>query len=378
MFTRTRRTKTLAIVLFLALMLLIPTASYAQDGPHNDKVIFGGNYILAAGQTLDSGLAVLGGTVEIQTGSTVRGDIAIIGGTANIDGHVLGDVAAVGGIVNLNSHAVVDGSATAMGGVINRSPGSQVGGNVVGAEGRPDGIDIDITADEPFSVDSIPTPIQANSGQDGSNWFVTALLHGLSAIAWTAILVALGVLLILLAPKATERVAYAIKENMLLSFAVGIAAVILTIPFILLLTITICLIPVAILIPFILAATLFLGWLALGWLLGKALLQAANTHNSTPIWEMIVGVAILTLLWKLPTVLPFVGGFISWLVMFVAGNIALGGALLTRFGTRSYPHDDTPDPAPEAALPATSTLRAEPEAEPEHPIIPPPPSLPEE
>ena len=384
MFTTSRRTKSLVIVLLLALMILIPTTSYAQGGGNGDKVVFGNNYTLAAGEILQGDLAVFGGTVDIQTGATVQGDVSVIGGTANIDGHIRGDVVAVGGVVHLNAHAVVDGDATAVGGVINRSPGAQVSGNIIGTEGRSEDTEIDGTPAVPPIIDQIPGPIRPHRPSPKStSWFVTSLLNGLSAITWTAILVALGVLLILMAPAATERVANAMHHSLLLSFGVGIAAVILTIPLIILLSITICLIPVALIIPFILLGTLLLGWLALGWLLGKAMLKAANTQSSTPIWEMIVGVAILTMLWKLPTILPFVGGFASWLVMFIAGNIALGGALLTRFGTRAYPAEPTqaPAPVPEAALAATSTVptaaQDEAQKEPQQPIIPPPPPAPE-
>ena len=137
----------------------------------------------------------------------------------------------------------------------------------------------------------------------------------------------------------------------------------------------------AIAIPFLLLLILLFGWLALGWLIGKELLRKANTSNATPIWEALVGVAILTLLWRLPGVVPFIGWFFSLMVLFVAGSIAIGGVLLTRFGFRDYPaapQPAAPPPPPESALPPESTVPAEPEEaeDPQHPIVPPPPPPP--
>ena len=203
-------------------------------------------------------------------------------------------------------------------------------------------------------------------------------MGGMSAIAWTAILAAMGVILVLLAPRPTERVANAIQHNLLLAFGVGLGAFILLTPaiavLILILAITICLIPLAIAIPFILLAILLFGWLAMGWMLGRELLKASHTQNATPVWEAIVGVAILTLLWRLPQVIPFVGAFFSFLVFIVVGSIAVGGVLLTHFGRRDYPAEpETPSaPPPENALPAESSVSAEPEPT-QPPIIPPPP-----
>ncbi len=372
MFAHSRLNKTLVIVLLLALIMLLPTTTYAQGGKDGDKVVFGGNYTLATGKTLDGDLTVLGGTVDIQTNAVVMGDVAIIGGTANIDGHIRGDVAAIGGFVNLNAHAVVDGDATAIGGRINRDANARIHGDIIGTDGNSDGPVLDGTPVAPPLVEQIPIP--RHPRQESSNWFMRTLFRALSAIAWTAVLAALGMILVLIAPAATERMADTMQNNLLLAFGVGLATVILSVPVIALLSITICLIPVALLIPLILLGTFLLGWLALGWLLGRELLKAANIKESTPIWEALVGVAILTMLWQMPHILPFVGGVISGLVVFVAGNIAIGGALLTRFGTRKYPTEPTVVAAPESVLPATSTLPPEPQ----QPIIPPPPPAPEE
>ena len=386
MHTISRQKHIIIIVLLLATALLLtPAVSQAQGPKPGDKVILGRSFTLASGESLDGDLVVFGGNVIVQQDATVNGDVAAIGGTASIDGVVNGDIVAMAGVIELGPHAIITGDATAIGGVINRNPDAQVHGNIVETNGDrgsatgktgPDSFQLTPTAPGEFQGEFNNLPLH-RAERDPFSWLLRFFLSGMSAIAWTAILAALGVLLILLAPRPTERVANAIRHNLLLSFGVGFAATVLTVPLIILMTITICLIPIAIAIPFILLGALLFGWLALGWLLGKEILKASNTQNTTPIWEAIVGVAVLTLLWRLPTIIPFIGGVAAFLVMFVAGNIAIGGVLLTRFGFRNFPAQPrtAPPPPPESALPAESSIPAEiePEAEPQQPVIPPPP-----
>ena len=381
----------LAFLTFLLILVALfsPATANAQDTIPGDKLIFGGSFILQRGQELEGDLVVFGGTVEVSKNATVQGDVAVIGGTASIDGTVLGDVVTLGGVISLHANAVVYGDATAVGGVIERDPGAQVYGNIVETQepqrgfGRigPGGIEITPSPGQRFwnfpfqNAATPPGPI---------SWIGEAILRGMGAIAWTAILAALGVFLILLAPKPTERIALGIKHNPLLAFAVGFGASLIAGIVAVVLGITICLLPLSLAIGLGWLATLLFGWLALGWLLGRELMRALNSAQATPIWEMIVGVALLTLLWKLPTVFPFVGGLASFLVMFVAGNIAIGGVVLTRFGTQAYPFPTKPSnrpptPPTESALPEHSQIPPDASTtSPPEPLIPPPPPSPDE
>jgi cytoskeletal protein CcmA (bactofilin family) len=395
MRTLTQHKFLITVLALLGLVLLLsPAVTYAQGGPQpGDKVVFGNTFTLPGDQTLDGDLIVFGGTATVESGAQVTGDVAIIGGTAMINGTVGGDVVALGGVVTLGPQAEVMGDATAVGGIINRDPDALVHGNIVGAETGHEGDFIGQIGQEGFKLTPAPgeqpedfffnfplNPVQRSP----FSWLLRLLFGGMSAIATTALLAGLGVLLVVIAPVATERVAKAIHHNIFLAFAIGAAVIILATPFILglmfILTLTICLIPVAIAIPFLLLAILLFGWLALGWLIGRELLRAAHTENATPVWEALVGVAVLTLLWKLPDVIPFVGWMFSLMVLFVAGSIGVGGVLLPRFGFRDYPSSPqpaAPPPPPESALPSQSTVPADasPETpeEPKPPVIPPPP-----
>jgi len=391
----THRKLFLIVALLLGLVLLLsPTVTYADGPGPGGKLIFGGTFTLQSGETLGGDLVVFGGAVSIAQNAEVDGDVAIIGGTATINGYVDGDVVALGGTITLGPTAEIDGDATAVGGLINRDPAAQVHGNIVETQsnleeelgGRIGPGGMEITPVAPGGIEGNFMNFPLNRVSHGPiDWLMRILFGGMSAIAWTALLAGLGVILVLIAPRHTERVANAIHHNIFLAFGIGALALILLTPVIGILTVilalTICLLPVAIAIPFLLLLILLFGWLALGWLIGKELLRKANTSNATPIWEALVGVAILTLLWRLPGVVPFIGWFFSLMVLFVAGSIAIGGVLLTRFGFRDYPaapQPAAPPPPPESALPPESTVPAEPEeAEaPQHPIVPPPPPPP--
>ncbi len=379
----TRRNIILTVaVLFIAAFAFSPAIAHAQGPRPGGKILFGGAYTLASGETLDGDLLVFGGVVTIQRDAEVDGDVAVIGGTAVIDGRVDGDIVALGGTISLGPSAEIDGDATAIGGVIDRDPAALVHGNIVetnpkeemGGADRLNPDDSQIAPPAPDQWEDAFDALPERPGHGGPfGWLLRMFLDGMSAVAWTAILAALGVFMVLLAPRPTERVANAMRHNIILAFGVGLIASLLSIPVMLLLAITICLIPIAIAIPFILLIAWLFGWLSLGWLFGKEILKSARSTNATPVWEVIIGVAILTLLWRLPAIMPCVGGLASFLVLFVAGNIAIGGVLLTRFGFRDYPAVSTPPapppPPPESSLPSESTLPAESQ----QPIIPPPP-----
>ncbi len=350
-------------VLFLAVILLgflaWPGLLYAQGGTviSGDKVIFGSSFVLESGQILDGDLVIFGGSAQVQQGAEVTGDAVVFGGSIDVAGKVKGDVVAFGGTINLESTAQVSGDAVTMGGMIHRMPGAEVRGEVITGQGP--GMEWNGPSFELPNLPRFGAPFSQNGGNGWSRprlgWMERMFLGGMSAIAWTAILAGLGVLLILLAPNATEQTALAIKTNPLLAFVVGFGVTLVLFLVALILILLICFIPLGVGLILAWVVALFFGWLALGWLLGRELLKVFGASVDSPIWEMVVGVTLLTLLWKLPGVFPCIGGVFSFLVMFVAGNMALGGVALTRFGTRSYPPTPpAPPPPPEKTLPEHS------------------------
>src|SRR5574339_232474 len=89
--------------LLLLVLLLAPAApAYAREaagGARDGKVIFGEDFVLRGGETLDGDLIVFGGNVSLEGGSAVISSVAVIGGNINAAKgmSIQGDVVLVGG-----------------------------------------------------------------------------------------------------------------------------------------------------------------------------------------------------------------------------------------------------------------------------------------
>lgn len=350
-----RLTQKYWIVLLLFIALLLPATAYAQGPGPNDKIIFGGSFTLKSGETLNGDIVVFGGTADIESGSTVIGDVAVIGGSVGLDGTVRGDVVVVGGALRLGATAVVQGDAINFGGSLDRHPDAKVSGDTVRGfrfeDGREGGeIVIPGIPINPGEIPELPgITIEPPQPKTFGDRLLDAFLRGVSAIAWAAILAVLGVLVVVFLPKHSERVAATAVKNPWLAMLAGALSQIFGIILIAILAITVCLLPFALVLLLALIAGWFFGWLALGWIIGKRLLAALKIKRPTPILEAAVGVVILTLIWRLPLVVPFIGGLVFWVIGLFVGWIGLGAVLLTRFGTDPYGSDsvdDTLAPAP--------------------------------
>jgi len=355
------------LLLILLVLLIAPVAIVSADGPGpGDQFIFGSSYTLHSGETLSGDLIVFGGSARVETNSTVKGDIAVFGGSADIDGLVKGDIAVLGGSLSLGPNAVVNGDAISLGGSVTRHPNAVIEGDVdsgLGQGWEPIIPQLDGIPDPPPppGLDRIPELPSQRGGFGG--WILGYFLGGLSAVAIAALLAALGVLLIVLIPGPTERVLDVVEANTGVSFGAGFLLAVLSVPALILLTITICLSPLAAILGLVLTVALLFGWLVTGWYIGKRFLRLLNAKQSTPILEMVVGVATLTLLWRIPAVIPCIGWLFSLLVLIIAGSIGLGAVALTRFGTR--PYNGRPTTYDYDAIAAESTLPAAP---PEAPV----------
>ena len=79
-------TQILIFVLVISALLIPSTVS--ASGFRDDKVIFGGNFTLNEGETLNGDLVVFGGNVNLRTSSTVNGDTVVLGGNVSVDGTI--------------------------------------------------------------------------------------------------------------------------------------------------------------------------------------------------------------------------------------------------------------------------------------------------
>jgi hypothetical protein len=168
-------------------------------------------------------------------------------------------------------------------------------------------------------------------------------------------LMALGLLVVLFLPRQTETVAQAMFAAPLPSLGVGFLTAVVAIGLTLLLTLTVCLIPIAVFMALITIAAGFFGWIAVGLLVGQKLLEGLKVQEAAPLVAVVLGVLLISLI----SALPCLGFFVFLGVV----SLGMGGVVLTRFGTMSYPEGlpsppSPPSPPPPPPPPA-ATIEAE-------------------
>jgi hypothetical protein len=337
-----RRLLFVGVVMLLA--LAVPTVAFA--GGHLDgRVILGGEFTLASGETLDGDLVVLGGNARTEQGSLITGAVFIAGGNLQIDGTVNGDISVLGGNVDLMSHAVVKGNVSSVGGNVNRAEGAQVMGEIITGEGL----------NIPFTIQpspGVPGGVQVPFA-GGQIWADT--FRPLARLGWnifqSLMLAALAVLVVMFAPQATDRVSQAIVDQPIIAGGLGILTWIVSLALIVLLFVTICLIPFGLLGAIVLVVAGVFGWIAVGLEVGKRIGVMFNWQLH-PAGAAGLGTLIVGLLADGIGFIPCVG----WLAPALVSAIGLGGVVLTRFGTRVYEAmpataavvEDVPPPSPRA------------------------------
>ena len=302
------------IVFALLLVLLsIPTGAQAA-APAGDEVVFGGNYTLASGQTLQGNLFVFGGTATIEDGARVTGDVILVGGSVIIEGEVDGNISATGGNLHVGSLAIVRGDVSLLGASIQEDDGAQILG--------------EITVEE--------DAIQNRPLQDS---FAGRMISRVLDMLWSVFLwfafSALAVLIIIFAPNPASRVAQTIVIQPGMSALVGLLTLIVSIPVLLILAITILLSPVSFLGLLALGLATIFGWVSLGLETGNRLARAFHKEWAPPV-SAGLGTFLLTFVaFSLEYVLSWL--CIGWVFPTVVGLVGLGAVVLSHFGKRVYP-----------------------------------------
>jgi hypothetical protein len=326
--------KTNLVRIFILLsILLLPTGSALAQGPGGDVVLFGQNYTLQSGETLNGSIVVFGGNILIEAdarvsgdviliggnlsaGGSAGGDIVLIGGNISISDQVGGDVVVIGGQANLASTAVVKGDVVAIGGQVNREPGAQVGGSVT------------VNA-PPVSPPQIDRPRVTRPDINVSFnpfWEIAKVLGRALAVAF------IGMLLSLFLQPQLDRVAGAMVKQPLVAGGYGLLAVIAVPVAVVITAVTIILIPIALLIALIAPLAWVFGMVALGQEVGERFTKAVN-QTWAPVITNGFGTFMLVLVVGLVGMIPCVG----WLASFLVTLVVVGAVAMTLFGSRSAP-----------------------------------------
>ncbi len=326
----------LSLFILLILVLAFPAQALAAGSTHpsirglSDQFVFGDNYTLSSGSTLQGNLWVFGGNATLEQGSHVTGNVRLMGGTLHVDGQVDGNVAATGGLISLGDHALVKGDVDIMGASFDRAGGAQVNGQV---NTEPRG---------PFELNT-PTGT-VNPYVPGVGVRLSPLWDFLGLLFRALLTAAIAVFAVRFAPRPAGRVTQTITTQPILSGLLGLLTVVVAPIVLVVIAITIILIPVSLLGILALAIMIVFGWVALGTEVGQRLAQAFKQEWAPPV---AAGIGTFALTFVADGIGRYVA-CIGWLVPALIALVGLGAVVLTRFGTQIYP---TYIPAPPATYP---------------------------
>jgi hypothetical protein len=315
------------ILIATLILLVVPSTAMAME-LQDDRVVAGETFTLEAGELLDGSLIIFGGTAAIEEDSIVEGDVVVLGGIVSVNGLVEGNLVGVGGVVNLKENAIIDGDLTTVAATLNREPGAQVDGQVI------TGIDVPALSFLPSTID-IPTITRFEPGfnfNPGVYSFWRVLWFIFRTLLWGAF----AALVAMFLPNPTTRTSEAIVDQPVMAGGVGLLAIIVTPILLVLLAITCILSPISLLGALVLVVAWVFGRIAIGLEIGNRIAKAFDRE-----WPLPLAAGVGT--FSLALVVDSVGTFIycvGWLLPVLVGLFGLGGVILTRFGTQSYPLDE--------------------------------------
>ena len=273
----------------LLLLWLVPagSATAAAGGDEDgDRIVLVGSVLVDRGQTAGD-IVVADGDVTIR--GTVTGDVIVADGDVIIRGTVEGDVVTLAGLATLGRRGRVGGDIVYADDKPVQTPGSQVGGDV-----------------EKLAL--------------GDASIIAAI--GLW-VAVTVSLLLLGLVLLLIAPRAGDAAVRTGREKTGIAFLVGLLAFFLLPVIAFAAFVTIIGLPLGVVLLLLIVPLYAIGYLTTGLVLGSRIVKKGG------ILAFVAGIVILQLL----VLIPILGGLIG----FVATLFGLGVLLVTLFRARSGP-----------------------------------------
>ncbi|MBN1402351.1 MAG: polymer-forming cytoskeletal protein [Anaerolineae bacterium] len=310
------------IILALALFLALSAPVWADE--RSEGAVVGGEFVLEPGDTYADDLVILGGSAHLKAESVVDGDVAVLAGQIVIEGRVMGDVVSFGGATRLGATARVDGDVIALGS-LERDPRARVGGHVVeGADARRNREWLAELAEalpalglEPPSQESAPAP--AREGVPAG------LARSARRVGTVITLLFVALIVMSLLPTHMRRITTWMSRSVVMSTAVGLLTLLISAVLVPVLVIICIGFPVAVMLVIGLLLGALVGWVAAGWLIAQKLRAWLKVREQTPMVEAVVGTLLITAVAMVPCVGPLLAVItVSW---------ALGGVVLTRFGT---------------------------------------------
>ena len=297
---------TIVVSLLLVAFFAAGCSSSSNEG---DKFIMGGTYRLGPNEKIDGDLSIFGGAVRLEDGSTVDGKVILIGGTVNAAGIINGGIDGLGGSITLDDTAIVYGDITTVGASVYKSDSAIVQGKVTSQ------------SENGVQLPDVPKMVQPD--------ILNPLGDVMGVLSQSLVFALLAVLVVLFLPGQTMNVSGSIEDSPVSAGAIGLLTTILAPFVILLLAITIILSPIAILAVVVAFIGFLFGWFAVGLMLGERLAELFKAQWA-PAVNAGIGTFVLTLVTGLFNLIPCVG----WIVSYMVALLALGGIVMSAFGTR--------------------------------------------
>jgi cytoskeletal protein CcmA (bactofilin family) len=279
-----------ASVLVAALLALFALAPAAQgQGPSDEAIV------------------VINGDVTVERGQVVEG-VFIIDGDARIAGRVDGDVAIVSGDATVAGR--IDGNLVTISGQARLLPTASVGGDISYGDERP------IVA----PAATVDGSIEEENWSDSVDFFpfigafVLWLAIGISSLI-------LGIILLLIAPRAADAIAAQTRERIGVTIAIGFAIFIVLPIAAFVAAITLVGLPLAIGIALALMPLAAIAYVTSAWALGRAIVKPPRGR----ILAFLAGLAILRALALVP-ILGAIVGFAAIVFGFGLIGAAIGAA----------------------------------------------------
>ncbi|HEX6782140.1 MAG TPA: polymer-forming cytoskeletal protein [Solirubrobacterales bacterium] len=266
-----RRVSSLAALVVLTLLAL-PAGAAAQTSDHEGDAI-----------------VVVSGDVSVPRGESVDG-IVVVSGDVRVAGHVDGDVVLVSGDALITGR--IDGSLVTIGGQARLLPSAFVAGNVHYGDERP------IVAGSAI----VRGDISKEDGLDALDLlpFISLFLLWLGVGVSMAVL---GVLLLLVAPRAAEAIDARSRERIGPLIAIGIAVAIALPVAGVVAAVTVVGLPLAFVVALALLPLGAIAYCVSAWVLGRRIVKAPRNR----IWSFLAGLAILRALALVPAFGVLVG-----------------------------------------------------------------------
>jgi uncharacterized RDD family membrane protein YckC len=294
---------------------------------NSERVSFGGDSTLAAGEQADAVVSIFGsstsagevrdavvsviGSSRVSDGTVGDSVVSILGSTY-VNGHVKHEVVSVLGNVELGPKAVVEGELVCIGGQVTRDPGAIVRGNVQNIA----------IAGHHFDFNYLTA------------WFTECLLYARPLAfdhrlvwAWTIAMAFLAfyALIALVAPSGVVKCVETLEQRPGYSLLSAVLTMLLTPVAFILLAVTVVLVVGVVLIPLfslgLFFAALFGKVVMLAWLGRRFTKLLGDSPLAHPVFGVLIGGAIVLGLYTIPIV-----GFIVYKLL---GILGLGAVVYT-------------------------------------------------